>query len=398
MKLINATLSLVFTAMMALSCSSIDYDSSRSYEESFGSPSGIKTDGDGGQGNGSAGVVTAGEWNDLDNWCFWSGLINGQDYHSYQEKWGFYTNRRIPVTVRDEKGNPVAGAKVTFHPKSQNIGVWTATTDNSGNADCWNELFEPSLTQEIREYAISINGMMQEQAPKEYQFDTAAAVVRTVYTINQASIKKDLTQIAFIVDATGSMGDEIDYLKKDLRSIISRVEDDNTLAVETAALFYRDEGDDYVTRESNFSRDFSKTSEFIGKQNADGGGDYPEAVHIALENSLQKLSWNENAYSKIAFMLLDAPAHDGDKIRKSLQKSIKEYSAEGIRLIPIAASGADKSTEFMLRFFAIATGGTYVFITNDSGVGNDHIEASVGPYQVEKLNDLMVRLIKKYSE
>ena len=58
----------------------------------------------------------------------------------------------------------------------------------------------------------------------------------------------------------------------------------------------------------------------------------------------------------------------------------------------------DKNTEFMLRFFSIPTGGTYVFITNDSGVGNDHIAATVGEYQVEHLNDLMVRLINKYTE
>jgi len=37
-------------------------------------------------------------------------------------------------------------------------------------------------------------------------------------------------------------------------------------------------------------------------------------------------------------------------------------------------------------------------MTNDSGIGNNHLEASVGEYQVEKLNNLMLRLITKYSE
>ena len=50
-----------------------------------------------------------------------------------------------------------------------------------------------------------------------------------------------------------------------------------------------------------------------------------------------------------------------------------------------------------MRFFSVSTNGTYVFITNDSGIGNDHIEASVGEYEVENLNDLLVRLINKYS-
>ena len=33
-----------------------------------------------------------------------------------------------------------------------------------------------------------------------------------------------------------------------------------------------------------------------------------------------------------------------------------------------------------------------------SGVGGDHIEASVGQYKVEQLNDLLVRLISEYTE
>jgi len=52
----------------------------------------------------------------------------------------------------------------------------------------------------------------------------------------------------------------------------------------------------------------------------------------------------------------------------------------------------------MMRFISIATNGTYVFITNDSGIGNSHLSPTVGKYDVEYLNNLMVRLIKKYSK
>lgn len=51
-----------------------------------------------------------------------------------------------------------------------------------------------------------------------------------------------------------------------------------------------------------------------------------------------------------------------------------------------------------MRFLAISTNGTYVFVTDDSGVGNPHLKPSVGQYEVEFLNDLMVRLINEYSE
>ena len=166
----------------------------------------------------------------------------------------------------------------------------------------------------------------------------------------------------------------------------------------TAALFYRDEGDEYLTRHSDFTKKLSETADFVNKQRADGGGDYPEAVHTALEKMLQNLSWNNRARTRLAFLVLDAPAHYETDVITSLQASVRTCARLGIRLIPVAASGVDKNTEFMLRFFAIATGGTYVFITNDSGVGLDHIAASVGDYKVEQLNDLIIRLIDQYTE
>jgi hypothetical protein len=45
---------------------------------------------------------------------------------------------------------------------------------------------------------------------------------------------------------------------------------------------------------------------------------------------------------------------------------------------------------------AVMTGGKYVFLTDDSGVGNSHEEPDITGYKVEKLNDLMVREIRSY--
>ena len=221
-------------------------------------------------------------------------------------------------------------------------------------------------------------------------------------------MKKELTILAMGLlmvscsssfDATGSMGDEITFLKDDLLDIIEKASANASgISLRTGALFYRDEGDDYLTRTSNFSEAPQNTLKFIRNQKADGGGDYPEAVHTALEDALQKLSWEENNYARIAFLLLDAPPHYEQKVLKSIHTSVKTYAAKGIKLIPVAASGIDKKTEFLLRLMAIFTDGTYVFITDDSGVGEDHLEPTVGSYQTEQLNSLIVRLITKYTE
>ena len=359
-------------------------------------PGGVAGDGDGeGTGNNTSGMITAGEWNDLDHWDFWGGLMTSETFSKFSEYWQFHTSNRFAFTVYAPDGKPAPGVTVSLMRGGSEL--WTAVTGNDGRADCWAGLFQSENIEDASSFSVRLDGRDVEKKPVMSSWENG--VTMNTYSVASAPKVTSGADIAFIVDATGSMSDEISFLKDDMTNILSKAEaSDGEVKYRTAALFYRDEGDEYVTKYSNFTSKISETSKFIKKQTADGGGDYPEAVHTALEVSLQSLSWDENARARIAFMLLDAPAHHNDEVIASLQKSIASYAKKGIRLIPVAASGVDKNTEFMLRFFSCVTCGTYVFITNDSGIGNDHIEASVGEYEVEQLNELISRLIVKYSK
>jgi len=94
---------------------------------------------------------------------------------------------------------------------------------------------------------------------------------------------------------------------------------------------------------------------------------------------------------------LDASPHQEPEVVASLQKSIREAARLGIRIVPIAASGIQKDTEFLMKFFGLATNGTYVFLTDHSGVGGKHLEPTTDEYKVEPLNNLLVRLITEYT-
>ena len=361
-------------------------------------------EGSGENGNTQAGIVTAGEWCDLTHWAFWSGLMQDNDSVGFADKsdyWKFYTNNRVPVHVVDYEGKALAGISVKLLRKTSDgqATLWEAVTDNRGRAECWVGLYQKE-TANASTLRIAVDGNVMEGTPVICPWDsTAQQIAVNNYTVASAKPAKECADIAFIVDATGSMMDEINFLKSDLVDIINKASSVRpAMKMRTAALFYRDEGDEYVTRPSNFTELLDNTATFVSEQTADGGGDYPEAVHTALEQALQSLSWDTTAKTRLAFMLLDAPAHHENKVIESLQKSIRLFAANGIRLIPIAASGVDKNTEFMLRFFAIVTGGTYVFLTDDSHVGLSHIKASVGKYEVEQLNNLVIRLIGEYTE
>ena len=341
------------------------------------------------------GLLTASEWNDLDNWSAWAEILKGE-FSSKTGYWKFYPTTLAAVKVVDENGTGLANVSVELL-KGDNVKFATKT-DNAGNAYCWVQLFEDETEEAIREkdFSLKVNGKVSE-TPAEFtdMTDESLKIITITSDAKQAEAK---AVVAFIVDATGSLGDEISFLKSDIKYIIDHAHSDTKVALRTAVEFYRDESDEYIIQGKDFSTDVDNTQAFIAEHFADGGGDFPEAVHTALESALQNFSWNESARARIAFLILDAPAHHQDNVIESLQKSITLYAKNGIKLIPVAASGIDKDTESMLRFFDIVTGGTYVFLTDDSGIGYSHIEASVGDHKVEKLADLMIRLIKKYVE
>ena len=355
-------------------------DYSMHSKESKGSQGGIQPQG---------GLVTAGEWNDLDNWDFYQKTLMKEPFKGFPDDWQMYTNHRIAVALT-AKNKPAANATVTLF--RNDTPIWTAKTDNLGRAELWVGAFQKEKELNPTLLRLKVNE----------QWVSTATISET--QVNRIALDETLpsptnqVQIAFMVDATGSMGDELEFLKMDLKKVINEVQKTNTqLKISTATVFYRDEGDEYVVKHSPFTEDINQTTEFISQQRADGGGDFPEAVDKALVQ-LNQLQWQPEARTRIAFLVLDAPPHNKPAVISSIQYSVKTAAASGIKLIPVVASGIDKTTEFLMRFIAMYTNGTYVFITDHSGIGNKHLEPSVGEYQVEKLSDLMVRLIKKYSE
>jgi hypothetical protein len=96
-------------------------------------------------------------------------------------------------------------------------------------------------------------------------------------------------------------------------------------------------------------------------------------------------------------MVLDAPPHPTPEVIAKLTMLINLAAEKGIRIIPISGSGVSKSTEYLLRTMALATNGTYTFLTDDSGIGGTHIKPTTDSYKVELLNDMLIRLFTQYT-
>jgi von Willebrand factor type A domain len=365
-------------------------DASSSSTPGVSTGTGGGSTGTGNPGGGQAGVVTAGEWNDLNNWDFWTKVLQRDTINAFPDAWGFYTNDRISVLLKDASGKLLHDAIINLVYNGTAI---TARTDNFGKA----ELF-PGLHD--KGFSPTTFSLTAEYAGQSFNLGSfTAAQTNITKSIPIAKTKNNVLDVSFAVDATGSMGDEIYYLKNELFDVINRAGSQLAgMQIRMGSVFYRDIGDEYVTKPFSFTTDAASLINFVKDQDANGGGDFPEAVDQGIEAAVENLQWSDHAVNRLLFLILDAPPHDGQDQLSRIQKVVAEAQQKGIRIIPVSASGIDRSTEFILRFLSVSTNSTYVFITNDSGIGNPHLIPTVGNYTVEYLNNLMVRLITKYGK
>lgn len=206
----------------------------------------------------------------------------------------------------------------------------------------------------------------------------------------EEQLKLDLL---LMIDTTGSMSDELEYIKVELRDMIERIsaECKNNVDIRLSVNFYRDHGDDYVVRYFEFTNDIEACISYITEQRADGGGDYPEAVDEALLNATEH-QWRDDAV-KVMFMVLDAPPHSESErqgVNDNIFAAVRTASSLGIRINPIVASGANNDLEATMRTAAAISGGSYLYLTDDSGVGESHKKPENVASGVFPLNDLMV--------
>ncbi|MBP5155237.1 MAG: VWA domain-containing protein [Clostridia bacterium] len=324
-----------------------------------------------------AGTLTARELRDLDNIREWRQLASGE-FAGFSGERGIFSGN--VVEVRTGRYN----AKTELRT-AEGETVYAARSDVSGKA----YLVIPEKYIQSELYVSC--GLAEKKL--------GSTTEPVVFTQPGGEDPKQL-DLMLMIDTTGSMGDELEYLKAELEDMVTRVaQQGNYLDIRISVNFYRDEGDDYVVKYFDFRGDVSECVQQLRAQYANGGGDYPEAVHTALDNAVNGHEWRDEAV-KLCFFVLDAPPHTESEVQgitEKLNSGIRTASEKGIRLIPVASSGVDKETEFILRSFSVMTGGTYIYLTDHSGIGGGHVEATTSkPGEVEPLNDCMVRVICEF--
>jgi hypothetical protein len=329
-----------------------------------------------------SGILTAAEHDDLLNPALYASYVHKYYRDQRQQFAGLPrldTRNVLTVTVHDETGRPIPFAPVTLTCADGNRLTLTTMADGA-------VAFFPDIDRLGRSVRLSVRGAGERMVT----FDGVGAQVQQMTVAGARSPGVRQFDLALVVDTTGSMGDEIAYLRSELRAILADLRRSHPqLDMRIALVAYRDIGDEYVTRTYRFSGSMDEMQGALARFEANGGGDYPEAMDGALHRAVA-LDWRPNAIRSLV-LVADAPPHNQNMGRTW---AVAEAArAQRIHITPVAASGVADEAEYIMRAMAAATQSRYLFLTDDSGVGNPHADPSVACYLVTRLDALMRRVL-----
>lgn len=326
---------------------------------------------------------------------------------------------RYLLEVTDTAGRPVHDAEVAVQRAGRAEPVMWARTDTAGRVWLHPRAF---LAPGVDDRALGIavrKGSAWSRATL-VRGERAAVQVR----LGQASVvQRPRLDLVFLIDATGSMGDEIAKLKASMQAMsqqISRLPGSPDICYGLVA--YRDRGDAFLTRAHDFTDDLAAFQSVLARVQAGGGGDMPEALNEALHETVHRMSWRSEA-ARLVVLVADAPPHldyggcmeppeaegfgppRGQRPGLGRPGACPQYDvdmqaalAKGIKLFAVGASGLDPVGEYIYRQIAQYTAGRFVFLTYkdaaDPGSGpGTQTPHDVRGYSVQTLDRLIVKLV-----
>lgn len=300
---------------------------------------------------------------------------------------------RYLLQVRDTRGAVVPDAEVVVTAPGGNT-MW-ARTDAGGQVWVHPRAFDGADSQ-VYEATVRKNGRQGRAILRRGQKSAVDVVIRNP----GARPERAKLDLVFLIDATGSMGDEIQKLKTTLHTIADQVA---ALPSHPDTCFgmvaYRDTTDEFIVRRHDFTNDLQSFQGVLDALQAGGGGDMAESMNAALAETVHRLNWRGTDTTRLVVLLADAPPHlDYDE--PQYDDSLVAALGKGIKVFSVGASGLDKQGEYIHRQIAQYTGGRFVFLTYQnaanpgSGPGSETVH-DVNNYSVQTLDRLIVRLVSE---
>ncbi|HEY0479255.1 MAG TPA: vWA domain-containing protein [Kofleriaceae bacterium] len=334
--------------------------------------------------------VRAGEWDDNANY---------RDY----VRWLQETPRGVArldvsgrqfLVVEDVAGKPVPNCKITISGGAHTAQLVTMA---SGRA----LLFPRALGLDGTTFAaVAACGRATVQAT--IQADQPDGVTQLKLATARELPARRTVDLAFVLDTTGSMAEEIDAVKSTIRTVAARLGSEQT-DVRIGLVEYKDRGDPEVTRTYPFSSDLGAFARSVAELSAGGGGDIPEDMQAGLTAALDRLQWRPDATARMIVVVADAPPHLDYQDERDYADAARRAAARGIKMFTVSASGMDDTGQVVMRQMAQFTGASNLFVlrggAGPQSVGGGDPKSSCGGTQEQyasgNLDQLIVSKVKR---
>ena len=156
-------------------------------------------------------------------------------------------------------------------------------------------------------------------------------------------LKKEGLDIVITFDSTGSMGGEIEQVKRQIERIgglLFRLIPKTRISICT----YRDKGDKFVVKGLPLSDNLGEVVVYLETIDAHGGGDEPEAVEEGLNWSINQNKFRRQA-RKIVLLFGDAPPHASTQV--GCLKLASDFRRTGGIVSTVTCRSAKRLDEFV---------------------------------------------------
>ena len=340
-----------------------------------------------------AGMLTAGDIDDNLNFTTYSQYLDKVLQEDTSQIFpAVNLNTRITIQVKDNANNAVGHAGILIK-NSANTVLYSSVADSKGVFYLFPFM---DIDEDLSEFTVEAQAPDNEFITIDAQVNLAelneTQTLSLVLTDYSTQLANSL-EVVFVIDTTGSMADELSYITTEFESIVADIQLLHPdVAMQFGLVVYRDQGDAYVVQNFDFTTSVEIMKNQLAQQSSGGGGDYPEAMDQGLSSGLN-LQWSEGNVARLLFLVADAPPHS-DKLGVTFELA-QQARERGIGIYPLAASGAADIAEELMRLMAVVTQGRYMFMTDDSGIGNTHEEPKVPCYIVTRLDQLISRVISE---
>ncbi len=295
--------------------------------------------------------VKAGEWNDNANYRDFQKFLGAQQvtYHPVDLRFRRY------LVVRDAQGKPVPRCRVRVSDDAQHQTSFFTTA--GGQAILFPK-GEGLTGAKFTAAADCADGTANQQFAL---VDDSDGVVDLHLTKERAAIQTRTVDLAFVLDTTGSMSEEIAAVTQTIQKVAQQLQTSET-RVRIGLVEYKDRSDPFVTKVYPFSTDLQGFAAKVSKIQASGGGDTPEDMNAGVHTAVTQLQWSDESVARMAFVIADAPPHLDYQDGADYAKDMKTASHRGIQLFTVSASGMDQQGQVVMRQMAQYTGGTNMFV------------------------------------